>query len=195
MLTKSVVNATVLAHDMSSFGQNPPDTVRTQKARVATEKGLLMRHRLTDSTVRKLDSPEKGNRIYYDTLVDGFGLRVTANGARSFILNYRTKATRLERRYTIGDIDTWSAVKARDHARELKQGVDAGKDPLEEIEKERAARRSPSWPSAMSRSTSRASASALRSRTSGCCPSSSRSSAAIRWPPSATPTWTPCTER
>jgi integrase len=98
-----------------------------------------MKHRLTDSTVRSLGAPEKGNKIYYDTLVDGFGLRVTHGGARSFILNYFTRATRRERRITLGDIDTWSAVKARDHARELKRDIDAGRDPLAAIEEERAA--------------------------------------------------------
>ena len=98
-----------------------------------------MKHRLTDSTVRSLDAPERGNKIYYDTLVDGFGLRVTHAGARSFVLNYFTRATRRERRITIGNTDTWSAVAARDHARELKRDIDAGKDPLGKIEEERAA--------------------------------------------------------
>ena len=103
-----------------------------------------MKHRLTDSTVRSLDAPERGNKIYYDTLVDGFGLRVTHAGARSFVLNYFTRATRRERRITIGNTDTWSAVAARDHARELKRDIDAGKDPLGKIEEERQPRPSTS---------------------------------------------------
>jgi integrase len=98
-----------------------------------------MKHRLTDATVRKLDAPDRGNKIYYDTIVDGFGLRVTASGARSFILNYFVRSTRRERRITIGDIGTWSAVSAREHAKELKRDIDAGKDPLGKIEEERAA--------------------------------------------------------
>ncbi len=101
--------------------------------------GHALRHRLTDSTVKKLPAPARGNKIYYDTLVDGFGLRVTANGARSFVLNYRTRADRRERRYTIGSIETWPAVTARREAKRLKQEVDAGRDPLAAIEVERGA--------------------------------------------------------
>ncbi len=97
------------------------------------------RYRLTDGTVRGLPAPENGNKIYYDTLVDGFGLRVTKGDARSFVLNYFTRADRRERRYTIGDIDTWSAAKARDEARRLKREIDAGRDPLEEIDEKRKA--------------------------------------------------------
>jgi integrase len=98
-----------------------------------------MRHRLTDQTVKKLPVPEKGNKVYYDTLVDGFGLRVTANGARSYVFNYRVRATKVERRYTIGSIDKWDAVPARARAKELNQLIDAGGDPLKELEVERAA--------------------------------------------------------
>ena len=40
----------------------------------------MARHRLTNSSVKKLPVPERGNRIYDDTLVDGFGVRVTEKG-------------------------------------------------------------------------------------------------------------------
>src|SRR5262245_56773006 len=98
-----------------------------------------MRHRLTDTTVRKLAAPEKGNKLYYDTIVDGFALRVTASGARSFVLNYFTRSTKRERRITIGSIEDWAAATARDRARELRTEIDSGKDPLKVIEDERAA--------------------------------------------------------
>ena len=61
---------------------------------------------LTDSAVKRLPPPARGNRITYDTAVKGFGCRVTAAGARAFILNYRTNAGR-ERRYTIGAFPDW----------------------------------------------------------------------------------------
>src|SRR5262245_66458856 len=98
-----------------------------------------MRHRLTDTTIRRLDAPEKGNRIYFDALLSGFGLRVTANDARSFVLQYRTRNDGRERRLTIGAIETWSTTSARDHARKLKRKIDAGKDQLGDLEKEREA--------------------------------------------------------
>ena len=48
-----------------------------------------MSEKLTHKIVAGLPAPERGSRIFYDTDVRGFGCRVTAAGARSFILNYR----------------------------------------------------------------------------------------------------------
>jgi hypothetical protein len=39
----------------------------------------------------------------------GFGCRITAAGALSFILNYLTRAGR-ERRYTIGEFPSWKTA-------------------------------------------------------------------------------------
>jgi integrase len=93
------------------------------------------------ATVSKLPRPAKGNRIYYDDAVPGFGCRVTAAGHRAFIFNYRTRGGR-ERRYTIGDAGGeggWTVGAARIRARELRRQVDDGGDPLGEIEAEREA--------------------------------------------------------
>ena len=38
--------------------------------------------------IKGLPAPERGNRIAYDDGVAGFGLRVTAAGVKSFVLNY-----------------------------------------------------------------------------------------------------------
>ena len=97
-----------------------------------------MSQKLTDTIVKALPAPDKGNRISYDTDVKGFGCRVTANGARSFILNYRTKAGR-ERRYTIGQFPAWKVAAARAEAAELKKRVDRGEDPMGEFEAARDA--------------------------------------------------------
>jgi integrase len=86
--------------------------------------------KLTDQIVRSLPAPSKGNRITYDTEVLGFGARITASGAKAFILNYRVKATGLERRYTIGSFPDWSVSAAREKVKELKREVDSGGDPL-----------------------------------------------------------------
>jgi integrase len=93
---------------------------------------------LTNATVKRLEIPTKGNRITYDGDVAGFGLRVTAGGSRSFILNYRTKAGR-ERRITIGQFPNWKTVDARQEARRLRQEIDRGSDPLGELEDARSA--------------------------------------------------------
>ena len=86
--------------------------------------------RLTDRLARALLPPAQGARITYDAEVPGFGIRVTAAGARSFVLNYVVAGH--ERRLTIGRFPAWSATAAREEARALRRKVDAGIDPLAE---------------------------------------------------------------
>jgi integrase len=93
---------------------------------------------LTDAVIKRLPSPAAGNRIHYDDDIAGFGCRVTAAGARSFVLNYVTKGGR-ERRYTIGSCADWSNSEARTEARRLRHLIDQGGDPLADVEAERAA--------------------------------------------------------
>ena len=82
---------------------------------------MAERQRLTDAIVRRLPTPKQGKAITVDADVPGFGARVTANGARSFILRYTTRAGR-ERTYPIGDATVWRTTDARDKARELRRG-------------------------------------------------------------------------
>jgi integrase len=93
--------------------------------------------KLTDRVARALVAPPRGNRITYDEEVRGFGLRVTAGGAKSFILNYRVGGR--ERRITIGGYPDWSAAAARERARSLKRRVSLGDDPMQERHDEREA--------------------------------------------------------
>ena len=94
---------------------------------------------LTDKVVKDLPAPEGRNRIKYDYELKGFGIRVTPAGAKSFILNYRTRAGR-ERRFTIGQVDEgWKVRAARKEAEDIKAKVRGGYDPLAEIEDERGA--------------------------------------------------------
>jgi integrase len=97
-----------------------------------------MAARLTDGGIRALPPPPQGNRIFYDSGVTGLGIRVTASGARSFVLNYRTRLGR-ERRFTIGSFPDWTVGAARVEATELKRQIDRGGDPLGEIKAGRAA--------------------------------------------------------
>ena len=101
-----------------------------------TENGR--RELLTGSIIRKLPRPAEGNKVHYDAEVAGFGVRVTAAGAKSFILNYRTSSGR-ERRYTIGTAADWTATDARKEARRLRRLIDEGGDPLADLEAEREA--------------------------------------------------------
>ena len=103
------------------------DTARTQKARV----------RISDRFAKTAPAPERGNRVTYDDALRGFGLRVTAKGMRSFVLNYRVKGR--ERRITIGPYPAWSVAAARKQAEEYRRRVNLGDDPLEEREASRDA--------------------------------------------------------
>jgi integrase len=94
---------------------------------------------LTDAVIRRLEAPATGNKITYDSAVTGFGARVTAAGAKSFVLTYVVRGSGRQRRYTIGGADRWTATDARAKAKELKALVDQGGDPLADIEAEREA--------------------------------------------------------
>jgi integrase len=93
--------------------------------------------KITEEIVRQLPVPGKGNRITYfaGAMVQGakaprgFGVRVTAAGARAFVLNYRLRGR--EYRFTIGAWPDWSALKAVREARDLRQRIDRGENPLD----------------------------------------------------------------
>jgi integrase len=104
-----------------------------------------MKLRLSDDLVRTLLAPAKGNVVYWDAAnkrgndwTPGFGLRVTAAGARSFILNFRTKEG-TARRYTIGGYPALTLLAARSEAKKLKAAIHGGADPVSEDRERRNA--------------------------------------------------------
>jgi integrase len=94
--------------------------------------------KLNEETMKRLPVPATGNRVTYfagaiiqgSKAPRGFGVRVTAAGACAFILNYRLRGR--EYRFTIGAWPDWSVVKAVREARNLRQRVDRGENPLED---------------------------------------------------------------
>jgi integrase len=102
---------------------------------------------LTEAFVRGAALPADGSVLYRDApdpsgkagWTSGFALRVTAGGARAFVLSYRVRGTGQERRLTIGAWPTWSVIAARAEARELKMRIARGDDPLAELKAERGA--------------------------------------------------------
>ncbi len=96
-----------------------------------------MAERITETLVKNLAPPAKGNKITYDTELKGFGVRVTAKGAKAFVLNFRVGAQ--ERRLTIGGYPEWTAAAARKEAEAHKRQVDVGADPMAQRHEERAA--------------------------------------------------------
>jgi integrase len=91
-----------------------------------------MTERLTDRAIKAIAAPKHGMQLVYDTMVTGFAVRVTAAGAKSFVLRYRTRHGR-ERTYTIGAFPDWQTTTARREAAMLKRRVDAGGDPVSDI--------------------------------------------------------------
>src|SRR5271163_535857 len=112
----------------------------TQEVSSLAGKDRKISGRLSDALVRSLPAPEKGYKKTYDAGPDrmrGFGVRVTALGARSFILNYTVAG--IERTMTIGTYPAWRVATARREAERLRQEIDRGIDPLGEKQAEREA--------------------------------------------------------
>ncbi len=95
------------------------------------------KEKLTERTIKGLKVPTEGNRIHYDKEIPGFGVRITPNGAISFVLNYRIHGR--ERRYTIGRHPEINASASRAEALNLRQQIQKGEDPLSARVNERGA--------------------------------------------------------
>src|SRR5271166_6044783 len=102
-----------------------------------------MSTKLTEKVVEKATVPAKGAVTLWDTEVKGFGLRVFAptprhpEGARSYFINYRSAG--VQRRHTIGNHPTWSALAAREEAKALRRRIDRGEDPARDKREAREA--------------------------------------------------------
>jgi integrase len=73
--------------------------------------------------------------FYYDAVLKGFGLKVTPNGARTWIVEYRPRDAgrkASKRRYTIGSASTLTAEQARRAASDILARVALGQDPASE---------------------------------------------------------------
>jgi integrase len=109
----------------------------------------MARTALTALTVQKIKPPaSKASRAErYDAAVPGFGVRVTAEGSRSWIFVYTSPTQRKRRRYTIGIVDfkapdgetTLDLEQARSRANDLRRIVRDGHDPADVRETTKAA--------------------------------------------------------
>ena len=85
--------------------------------------------KLTKTNIDKVAKPRDGTIIYVDTDTKGFGLRVTASGAASFVAQGMVAGTGKEARVTIGAYGVFNVDDARDDAREHLRNMRRGIDP------------------------------------------------------------------
>lgn len=94
-----------------------------------------MRAVLNPKTLLKLATPAGADKvIFFDASESApaqFGLRVRANGSRSFVVGYRTR-TGTKRLMRVGGVRELSLAKAREAARAILARVAAGADPAAE---------------------------------------------------------------
>lgn len=76
--------------------------------------------RITERTAKSAAVPSNGQAIYFDDDVKGFGVRVTSNGSRSWVVEVRRGSR--SQRITIGKVAEISAAEARSLAIEIKRG-------------------------------------------------------------------------
>jgi integrase len=84
---------------------------------------------LTQRTVETLPAPATGYAIHWDPRVPGLGLRVTAGGARAWVIQYRVRGSRRVRKATLAKSAVMRLPQAREKAREWLAKAREGVDP------------------------------------------------------------------
>ena len=91
------------------------------------------KYNITDTRAAAFPIPTKGQAIYWDEKQSGLGLRVTANGARSWIVQGYVNGK--SRRFTLGLLDELDYKEAREEASSTRASMRKGVNPLEEKKK------------------------------------------------------------
>jgi integrase len=94
------------------------------------------RQRLTDISVRKIAPPAKGRVNIWDEIVPALALRITANGARSYVVQTRIKGRAAPIRMTLGAVDSLKLAEAREMARDILLKCKAGEDPRQKAQED-----------------------------------------------------------
>jgi integrase len=99
---------------------------------------ISRRMRFTDRGLRALPRPPRPTQIdYFDESLPGFGLRVSYNGRKSWIVLYR--CNEVKRRLTFGRFDVLPLAAARELARDALRAAGAGDDPAAAKQRNRQA--------------------------------------------------------
>jgi integrase len=94
---------------------------------------------LTAGIIERLSCPDNKQQAFLrDSKAPGLRVRVTANGAKSFV--FEAKLDRQTIRRTIGDVRAWRIDAARAEAFRLRVAMDGGNDPRELARQQQEAR-------------------------------------------------------
>ena len=96
--------------------------------------------KLSSATVDNL--PYEANSaswtIHWHHKVRGFGLRVTEQGARTYVVRYRLRGSRAQKLRALGSTDKLTFGQAQENAREVLRLASQGQDWFDEIRRKRA---------------------------------------------------------
>lgn len=93
--------------------------------------------KLTRKTIPALKPPQDGYALFWDAELPNFGVRVTAAGARSYVVQRRVAGK--EHRMTIARCDVLTPEQARTQARVILGDIARGKDPVADKARAKAA--------------------------------------------------------
>src|SRR3954467_11527666 len=95
---------------------------------------ISRRMHFTDRGLKALKPPPRPKQVdYFDESLPGFGLRVSYNGRKSWIVLYRCNG--IKGRLTLGRADVVPLIDAREQARHALRAASRGEDPT--IQKKR----------------------------------------------------------
>lgn len=89
--------------------------------------------KLTKTVVDKAQIPDRGQSFIRDSVLKGFGLRITSQGTKSFIVEKRIDGR--VKRQTIGRYGALTVEEARRHSQHILGQIAIGKDPIAERRK------------------------------------------------------------
>ncbi|WP_237132204.1 tyrosine-type recombinase/integrase [Pseudohongiella sp. O18] len=90
------------------------------------------RVKLSNKAVEALPVPEKGQKFHWCSSLGGFGVRVTAKGYKSYVVQKVVRGTGKEKRFTIGPCHLLDCGEARKRALDRMSEMHDGKDPQTE---------------------------------------------------------------
>ena len=97
--------------------------------------------KFTSRGISALPAPGSGYVEYFDIGLPGFGLRVSAEGRRTWLVRYRVKGRKAKGSMTLGtfDAERFGLAGAREKAKDALRAAEKGIDPAEPLRKARRA--------------------------------------------------------